>query len=233
MSVKFTTHTIVKNEENFIRYALLSVLDFAEKLLIWDTNSTDKTVEIIQSIKSKKIDFRQCGEVDRKGLVALRNEQINLTKTPWFLVLDGDEIWPKENLERLIKAMEYANKKTVALVNKTRNCVGDIYHYLPEEKGRYQIGPWRGHLNIRAIRKLPGLSVEGCYPLETYILDGVPVQKLVSRLQFVDTWYLHTTHLKRSSWQHQLRVIDRIKKYKFWGRRLKMKKEELPEVLVH
>ncbi len=233
MSVKFTVHTVVKNEEQFIKSALLSVLDYAEELLVWDTGSTDKTVKIIESMKSNKIKFKQCGKVNRKQLVELRNQQLKETKTPWFLLVDGDEIWPKRNLVYLIKAMKKAKKQTIALVNKTRNCISDVYHYSPESEGEYQIGPWEGHLNIRAIRKIDGLQVKGEYPLEAYSLKGKPIQELVSRLEFVDTWYLHATHLKRSGWQHQLRVIDRLKKYKFLGKgkALKMKKEELPEVL--
>jgi len=209
-----TSHTLVKNEERFVKQALLSAADFVDRMLVWDTGSTDKTVEIIKSIKSPMIEFRQCGLVDRKGLVELRNQQINLTKTKWLLILDGDEIWPKKNLEKLIKKMKGAKKDTIALVNKTRNCVGDSQHYLSEKKGKYQIGSWKGHLNIRAIKNLKNLKVEGEYPLEAYILNGKKIQDQVDRLEFADTWYLHATHLKRSGWLHQLRVMDRIKKFK-------------------
>ncbi len=233
MKFGITSHTIVKNEEKFIKFALLSVIAKMDKMLVWDTGSTDQTVNLIKSLKNKKIEFRECGKVDRKKLVLLRNEQLKLTKTSWFLILDGDEIWPQENLVKLIEAMKKAKKQTIALVNKTRNCLGDLYHYLPDEEGKYKIGPWQGHLNIRAIRNLEGLRVAGSYPLETYLYRGIPIQNLTSRLEFVETWYLHTTHLQRSRWQHQVGVIDRIKKYKFiWRKKvLKMKKEELPSVL--
>jgi len=214
MKFNITTHTIIKNEEKFIKQVLFSVEKFADKMLVWDTGSTDKTVEIVKSINSSKIKFKQCSKVDRVGLVKLRNEQIKLTKTPWFLILDGDEIWPEKNLSKLISAMKKAKQDTIALVNRTKNCIGDLNHFSPEEKGKYQIGPWKGHLNIRAIKNIKGLKVKGEYPLEAYTLNGRKIQDLVERLEFVDTWYLHATHLKRSSWLHQLRVIDRMKKFK-------------------
>jgi len=229
--MKITTHTIVKNEERWIKQVLLSVIDHVDTMLVWDTGSTDKTVAIIKSMDSPKIKFKQYSSVDRKGLVKLRNQQIKLTKTPWFLLLDGDEIWPKKNLIQLIKAMKKAKKQTIALVNRTRNCIGDVYHYLPESKGQYRIGPWQGHLNIRAIRKVPGLKVIGQYPLETYTYQTKPLQNQPDKLEFVDTWYLHLTHLQRSGWLHQLNVINRFKKFKFWGKRLKLKPQELPGVL--
>ncbi len=87
-----TSHTVIKNEEVFIKPALLSVVNFVDRMLVWDTGSTDRTVSIIKSLKLQKITFRQCGSVDRKGLADLRNQQIELTKTPWFLIVDGDEI---------------------------------------------------------------------------------------------------------------------------------------------
>ena len=43
-------NTIVHNEENFIWFAIMSVIDWVDKMLVWDTGSTDKTVEIIEEI---------------------------------------------------------------------------------------------------------------------------------------------------------------------------------------
>ncbi|MFC1626928.1 glycosyltransferase [Patescibacteria group bacterium] len=229
--MKLTTHTIVKNEQQFIKPALLSVIDHVDIMLVWDTGSTDKTVEIIKSINSPKIKFKQVGKVDREQLVNLRNQQIKTTQTPWFLILDGDEIWPEKNLKLIIKAIKNAKPSTLAIVNKTRNCVNDIYHYLPESKGDYHIGDWHGHLNIRAIKNTHDLKVTGQYPLEAYTVKNIPLQDQPKKLEFVDTWYLHTTHLKRSSWRYQLNVIDRLKKFKTWGKRLKLDPNELPEVL--
>ena len=212
--MKITTHTIVKNEQNWVKPALLSVIDHVDQILVWDTGSTDKTIDIIKSINSPKIIFQEKGPVNRQQLVVLRNQQIKQTTTPWFMILDGDEVWPEKNLIQLIKAMENAKPNTLALVNRTKNCIGDINHFLPESKGQYKIGPWRGHLNIRAIKNSPGLKVLGQYPQETYMLNNKPLQDQVDKLEFVDTYYLHTTHLKRTTWLHSLKTLDRLKKFK-------------------
>lgn len=212
--MSFTVHTIIKNEERWIKPALEAVLDKAEVLLVWDTGSTDKTISLIQSIKSPKIKLKLFKHIDRKKLVELRHEQIKQTKTDWFLIVDGDEIWPQENLEKLIKAMEKAKPETLALVNRTRNCIGDLQHYLPESAGKYHIGPWQGHLNIRAIKNLPGLTVTGEYPNEAYLHQGKKLQDQPENLELVDTWYYHATHLKRTGWWHSFKVIDRLKKFK-------------------
>lgn len=214
MATRLTTHTIIKNEQNWIKPALLSVINQVDEMLVWDTGSTDKTVSIIKSINSPKIKFQEKGLVNRQQLVDLRNQQIQATKTPWFIILDGDEIWPKENLEKLIQAINQAKPTTLALVNRTRNCIKDLDHYLPDSAGHYQIGPWRGHLNIRAIKNTPQLTVAGQYPKEAYLINQTPLQNQPENLEFVDTWYYHTTHLKRTSWWHSLKVIDRLKKFK-------------------
>lgn len=249
-----TLHAIVKNEDRFIKTALVSALTSKDvkRALVWDTGSTDSTVAEILSIKDSRIEFMEKGNVNRRQLILLRNEQLKMTETSWILLVDGDEIWPENNLNKLISAIKKCAPETMALVCRTRNAAGDIYHYLPESKGHYKIGKWTGHLNIRAIRNLPGLIVKGEYPNERYELDGVKIQNypeykkarpsdgrpgLNKYLEFVDTWYLHTTHLKRSrSWLSEFLTIDRLKKHKWFykltgTKPIEMDRSELPGVL--
>ena len=228
MNPTITIHTMIKNEDRWIWYALMSVIDFADQILIYDTGSTDRTLDIIQSISSPKIILESYPNLTRKQLVELRQLQLDRTTTSWFMLLDGDEIWPRNNLRQLMQAAASANSDTLAFATRTRNCVGDIYHYLPEHKGHYHIAGRTGHLNIRLIKKTPGLKLVGEYPLETYTWRGTPIQDLTSQIEFIDTWYLHTTHLPRST-RVSPNVIDRIKKRKFrFG--ITMPKSELPEV---
>ena len=42
-----TAHMVVMNEEKWIWFAIKSVVDYMDRLIIYDTGSTDKTVEII------------------------------------------------------------------------------------------------------------------------------------------------------------------------------------------
>lgn len=223
MTYPITGHMIVVNEDQFIWFAISSVLPFLEKLIIYDTGSVDETVEIIKSFKNSKIVFEEKGKVTPDQLVSLRREQIEKTKTQFFLLVDGDEIWPEKNLNLICQTAVNMPKDKLAIFCRTRNCVGDIYHYLPESAGRYKIAGHKGHLNIRLFRKTPDVSVIGTYPLEAYTYAGQPINRLTDQLFFVDTWYLHATHLKRSS------VVPN-KKFKY-ELGLSMGDDELPEVL--
>lgn len=227
-SKNITGHMIVRNEDCFVRYAIESVLPFIDQLIIYDTGSTDKTVEIIQSIKSDKIFFEKKGKVTPEELVTLRREQIAGTKTEFFLIIDGDEIWPEKNIEKFIKEIDESPREKIAFFCRTRNCVGDIYHYLPEDAGKYSLAGKIGHLNIRAYRKIPELSISGSYPLEYYSVAGKNINNLDDSLQFVDTWYLHTTNLNRSSRNDPVANRKNIK----YELGIKMKTGEIPEVLT-
>lgn len=190
---------IVANEDQYIGFAINSVLPFVDEFIIFDTGSTDKTVEIIKSFNSPKIIFEEKGQVTPQQLVELRNEQIKKTKTDFFILVDGDEIWPKDNFLKLLTSLETMPSDKIAVYCRTRNAVGDIYHYLPESSGGYQFQGKTGNFAMRAFCNIPDLKVDGIYPLETYTFNGKALNNWDEKLQFVDTWYLHATHLKRST----------------------------------
>ncbi len=215
---KIWGNTIVKNEDKFIWFAIISVIDYLDKILVWDTSSSDKTVEIIQLLKKKypkKIDFQQIGPVDKTGLTKARQEMLKLTKSDWFMIVDGDEIWWQDSIKKTVKLIEEQND-LYALVHPVINVVGDIFHFQEEQAGQYQILGRKGHFNIRVInRKIPGLSIKGDYPNEGfYDKDQRLLQNIESKLKFIDAPILHMTHLSRSSNQADKTVLERTKKLK-------------------
>lgn len=227
---KITAHCIVKNEDKFIWFAIHSVLPFVDILLVFDTGSTDNTVEIIKSIRNPKIVFEEKGPVDAVGLVALRREQLQRTKTDFFLIVDGDEIWPRQALSKILDQLDSLSEKILGIFCRTRNCVGDVFHYSEEKYNRYRLQDKVGSYNMRLYRKTSQTDISGHYPLEGYTHDGVEINQLTDRLLFVDTWYLHTTHLHRSSLSaDDKKVLTRLNKYRY-ELGLTMTAEDLPVV---
>lgn len=229
-NITISTNTLVQSEDQFIWYAINSIINYVDEILITDNGSTDQTLKILESINSPKIKLEKLGSTDRNGLIQRRKTQLYNSKSDWIMLLDGDEIWSKENLVKMINELEHANENTYGLVCRTRNCVGDIYHYQDESAGRYHILDQTGHLTIRFIRNIEGLDIIGEYPNESFCINGTKIQDLSDHLVFVDTWYLHTTHLKRSSnRKSEVNVIDRAKKLKLESG-LEMKNHEIPEI---
>ena len=48
--MSITAHCLVKNEENFVGFAIKSVINFVDKVIVFDTGSTDKTVGLIKNL---------------------------------------------------------------------------------------------------------------------------------------------------------------------------------------
>lgn len=221
MKNALTVHCVVKNEEKWIWYAINSILNIAQKVLVYDTGSVDRTVEIIKAIKSKKIIFEEKGQVDAKELVKLREEQLRKTKTKWFLILDGDEIWTKKAKKELMSKLKNARSKDWAVVIKAWNFVGDTYHIHPESinyNWTYAPKSWQGWANLRVVStQIPGLGIKGEYPLEYYHdKTGKPIQNYGTKhLILLKNRYFHTTYLQRSSSRKQDKnVLNRANKWK-------------------
>ena len=195
--MKITVHCLVKNEEKFIWYAIISVIDFVDEVMIWDQGSRDRTIGIIKSIDSSKIVFRESLE----KVHILRQRMIEETDADWIFILDGDEIWYGDAVADLRFKIYDLGNKIDAVVVPNYMLIGDIFHYQEKLAGKYRIGGRKGHYNIRAIRKTDGLRVEGTYPNEAYVTkEGVKVQDInKERILFLETPYLHTSFLKRSS----------------------------------
>jgi glycosyltransferase involved in cell wall biosynthesis/DNA-binding SARP family transcriptional activator len=99
---------IVKNEERFLGQCLASVKDIADELIVIDTGSTDRTVEIAREHGAQVGYFEWCND-----FAAARNASIAPATGDWILFLDADEeLSPaeKQNLPALV------NSDNVALI---------------------------------------------------------------------------------------------------------------------
>lgn len=195
--MKIAAQMVVKNEENFVWYAVSSVINCVDEIIVWDQGSCDKTMEIIKKIDNPKISLKKVTETVHD----LREIMLGETNADWIFILDGDEIWYEEGIKKLQSTINNLQNKKDCVVVPNYMLIGDIFHYQEKSAGRYKIGEKIGHYNIRAIRKTQGLHVEGIYPNEAYVTkEGVKVQDLnKERILFLETPYLHASFLKRSS----------------------------------
>jgi tetratricopeptide (TPR) repeat protein len=78
---------IVKNEESHIPQTLRSVKGIVDEMVILDTGSSDRTVEIAREFGSCVYHFDWCNDFS-----AARNEALKYVQGKWVLVLDADEV---------------------------------------------------------------------------------------------------------------------------------------------
>lgn len=89
---------IVKNEEKHLARCLSSVKDVVDEIIIVDTGSTDKTIEIAESFNAKIYNFDWVNDFS-----AARNFALSKCSGDWILYLDADEELNLICIEELLK----------------------------------------------------------------------------------------------------------------------------------
>ena len=92
---------IAKNEEKFIGQCLASVRDLAAQIVLVDTGSTDRTVEIAREFKAEVHSFAWTDDFS-----AARNEALKHATGDWVLFIDADEELIPEHKTTLLKEIQ-------------------------------------------------------------------------------------------------------------------------------
>lgn len=218
--MKIWAHTLFKNEERWLWFAVSSVIDHIDKILLWDTGSTDKSWEIAKLLKAKyaeKIDLRQYGEVTAETFPQVRQAMLDATDADWFIVVDADEIWWQKSIGKVTDFIRQNKDRNVeSLIVPNYNLVGDIYHHLPNSAGNYTFGDKKGNYALRAIKMIAGIRSMGNHGVWGWAdKDGNQIQERKT-YKFIDAPYIHTTFLPRGeSRSDDQKVPKRTKKLKY------------------
>jgi glycosyltransferase involved in cell wall biosynthesis len=134
-SPRLSVCLIVRNEEKFLPQCLASVKDIAGQIVIVDTGSTDRTVEIAQEHGAEVHSFAWCDDFS-----AARNAALEHATGDWVLMLDADEELPAGQHAQLRADMKRADVIAcrLPLVNRGE-----------EEQGRHPVP--------RLFRNAPGV----------------------------------------------------------------------------
>ena len=87
---------MVKNEEDFLEDALRSAQGFCDELIVVDTGSTDRTVEIAKDMGATVGFFEWCDSFSKA-----RNETLRQSNGEWVAILDADERFVGAHPERV------------------------------------------------------------------------------------------------------------------------------------
>ncbi len=189
MNNLLTLAMIVKNEEQFLPQCLASVQNAVDDMVIVDTGSTDRTIEIAQSFGARVI------QIDwPNDFAQARNVGLGAVKTPWVLVMDADEELVADDmpvLENAIKAptADAYNVRIVSVMERAED-ISESYV-------------------TRIFRSHPAIRFEGAIHEQVFYALSRAHQNLVSlNLRLIHKGYLSSVFVARNKADRNLRLLE-------------------------
>ncbi|WP_374625702.1 glycosyltransferase [Devosia sp.] len=99
MTIRIVGIVLVRDEENFLAWAVGNAIDFCDEMLLIDNGSRDSTPERIATLAARHAKIRVIREP--RALHTNRYVQPYLGKPVWVFGLDGDEIYDRDALLQL------------------------------------------------------------------------------------------------------------------------------------
>ena len=104
---------IVKNEEAMMAHCLESVKALVDEIIVVDTGSTDKTIDIAKEFGARVYPFKW-----RDDFSAARNESLKYCKADWVLILDADEAIDPLDYEKIKNACLRPQADAYSLIHR-------------------------------------------------------------------------------------------------------------------
>jgi tetratricopeptide (TPR) repeat protein len=157
---------IVKDEEEWLGRCLAAVKPAVDEMIIVDTGSTDRTVEIAESFGATVLHHEWTGDFS-----AARNVSLEAATGDWIIYLDADEVLVEEDAPRLHALTGHTWREAFALVET--NYTGDI-----------EDGTALTHNAMRMFRNRPEYRFKGrlheqmAYALPGYLTERIEYTQL-------------------------------------------------------
>jgi glycosyltransferase involved in cell wall biosynthesis len=136
MSKNFSIVIICKNEKGNIERVLQSIVEVTDDIVVYDSGSTDGTVEVLQQFGVRVEQGPWMGFGKTKG------HAVSLAAHDWVLCLDADEALDEE-LQQSLKALSFGDSHTVYQL-RFKNLLGTKH---------LQWGEWGGDKHIRLFNR--------------------------------------------------------------------------------
>jgi glycosyltransferase involved in cell wall biosynthesis len=110
-----STCLMVKNEEHCLENCLKSIKGFVDEIIVVDTGSTDRTIEIAERYGAKVFHHPWEGDFSKH-----RNQSMSYATCDWILQIDADETLDRESAEFMTEIAQKTSKNAVFF--KIWNC---------------------------------------------------------------------------------------------------------------
>ena len=190
--VRISACVIVKNEEKNIGRWLENMRQAADELVVVDTGSEDRTVELAEAAGARVFTWQWKGD-----FAAAKNYALDQARGEWILFLDADEYFSRASLQRVRGCVEqyHRNRKVVGFICRLLNIDEDNNNQLLNET--YQARIFRHLSTLRYVRSIH----EGLY-------DSVPGRRmqLLPELEIYHTGY--SSRIFRAKCERDLQLLQ-------------------------
>lgn len=200
---------LTKNEEKDIEAAIQNARQCADEVLVVDSGSTDRTVELAEK-NGARVVFRAWDN----DFAAQRNFALSQTDADWVLYLDADERMNDELVSAVRKTVsakpsEAAGKKQYRMQRKSV-AFGKKFSYGPLYPDR-------------VTRLFPGKTVTWVGKVHEHPECSLPLEKLPGHIE-------HYTYRDWQEWEEKMGRYSSIWAEEAWH---KGRRASLPEALLH
>ncbi len=176
---------IVRNEEARLGRCLESVQGLVDEIVVVDTGSTDRTVEIAQSFGAVIGHFSWCDDFS-----AARNESLKLASGEWIMWLDADDILPTQYHDEIRQLLSDNYQKS--------------YFFLLDDQGYENVSC----LQMRLFPNLPGIGFEmPIHEQMTPALARLGLEMIATEIRVVHTGYT-TPEVVDEKKERYLRIME-------------------------
>lgn len=168
MEKTLTTVILTKNEEKTIKQVILNTQKCAANVLVVDSGSSDKTVEIAEKCGAKVV-YRAWDD----DFAAQRNFALQHVTTPWVLYLDADEFLDAELTAAIKNVLASDENKQYSMLRKSHAFGFEYKHgiFKPDEVIRLfktKAVNWEGKVHERPVCEMPKERLNGYIEHYTY-----------------------------------------------------------------
>lgn len=122
---------IAKNEDNHIEECLKRLKPCRFEVIVVDTGSVDRTVEIAHRYADKVFHFAWCNDFS-----AARNFSIQQASNDWVLIIDCDEYLENVNLAELEEALRQNSRSVGKIIRNNPYSIQGVRSIMSERIGR-------------------------------------------------------------------------------------------------
>ena len=122
---------IAKNEDNHIEECLKRLRPCKFEVIVVDTGSVDRTVEIAQRYADKVFHFAWCNDFS-----AARNFSVQQASNDWVLIIDCDEYLENVNLAELEESLSQNSRSVGMIIRNNPYSIQGVRSIMSERIGR-------------------------------------------------------------------------------------------------